>query len=77
MEMGDNDRKERWDGDYLYNMVKSDDTPYSSRLILRCLENRPLHVVAADNIADNETMAIAVYEPEQDKWSSNFKGRIP
>jgi hypothetical protein len=53
-----------------------DDTPYPSRLILGWLENRPLHVVAADNIADNETIIITVYEPEQDKWTTNFKRRI-
>lgn len=54
-----------------------DDTPYPSRLILGWLESRPLHVLAADNITDNETIVITVYEPEQDKWSPNFKRRIP
>ena len=57
--------------------VYPDDTPYPSRLILGWLESRPLHVVAADNIADNETIVITVYEPEQDKWSPNFKRRTP
>lgn len=57
--------------------VYQDDTPYPSRLILGWLESRPLHIVAADNIADNETIVITVYEPEQDKWSPNFKRRIP
>ena len=53
------------------------DTPYPSRLILGWVEKRPLHVVAADNVADNETIVITVYEPEQDKWSPDFKRRIP
>jgi TusA-related sulfurtransferase len=53
-----------------------DDTPYPSRLILGWVENKPLHVVTADNIADNETIVITVYEPDQDKWSLNFKRRI-
>jgi len=57
--------------------VYPDDTPYPSSLILGWLESRPLHVVAADNIDDNETIVITVYEPEQDKWSLNFKRRIP
>ena len=57
--------------------VYPDDTPYPSRLILGWMESQPLHVVAADNIADNETIIITVYEPEQDKWSLNFKRRIP
>jgi hypothetical protein len=54
-----------------------DDTPYPSRLVLGWLGSRPLHVVAAENIADNETIVITVYEPGQDKWSPNFKRRIP
>lgn len=54
-----------------------DETPYPSRLILGLLGKRPLHVVAADNAADNETIVITVYEPEQDKWSPDFKRRIP
>ena len=53
-----------------------DDIPYPSRLILGWVENRPLHVVAAENIADNETIVITVYEPDQDKWSLSFKRRI-
>jgi len=55
--------------------IYSDDTPYPSRLILGWRDNRPLHVVAADNVTDNETIVITVYEPEQDKWSSNYKRR--
>lgn len=54
-----------------------DDTPYPSRLMLGWLGSRPLHVVAAENIAANETIVITVYEPEQNKWSHNFKRRIP
>jgi hypothetical protein len=29
------------------------------------------------SITDNETIVITVYEPEQGKWSPNFKRRIP
>jgi hypothetical protein len=54
-----------------------DETPYPSRLILGWLGKRPLHVVAADNTVDRETIVITVYEPEQDKWSQDFKRRIP
>lgn len=54
-----------------------DDTPYPSRLVLGWRDNRPLHVVIADNIADNETIVITVYEPDQGKWSVDFKRRIP
>ncbi|MBA4419455.1 MAG: hypothetical protein C0392_16360 [Syntrophus sp. (in: bacteria)] len=54
-----------------------DDTPFPSRLILGWMESRPIHLVVADNTADNEIIVITVYEPEQDKWSPNFKRRIP
>ena len=54
-----------------------DNTPYPGRLILGWLGRRPLHVVTADNIADNEPVVITVYEPGQDKWSPDFKRRIP
>jgi len=57
--------------------IYPDDTPYPSRLILGWLGSRPLHVVAADNLTDNETIVITAYEPEQDKWSPNFKRRSP
>jgi hypothetical protein len=57
--------------------VYPDDTPYPSRLVLGWRESRPLHVVAADNIVNNATIVITVYEPEQDKWMPNFKRRIP
>ena len=52
-------------------------SPYPSSLILGWMGKRPLHVVAADNSADNETIVVTVYEPEQDKWSLDFKRRIP
>jgi hypothetical protein len=54
-----------------------DDTPYPSRLVLGWVGNRPLHVVVADNSADNETIVITVYQPDQDKWSPNFRRRVP
>lgn len=53
-----------------------DDTPYPSRLVLGWLGNRPLHVVVADNTADDQTIVITVYEPRQDKWVRDFKRRI-
>jgi hypothetical protein len=53
-----------------------DDTPYPSRLIMGWIEKRPIHIVVADNIADNETIIITVYEPESDKWSADFRRRV-
>ncbi len=50
-----------------------DDTPYPSRLILGWRAERPLHVVAADNDADEETLIITVYEPDPALWESDFR----
>ncbi len=52
-----------------------DDRPFPSRLVLGWDELRPLHVVAARNEEENETIVITVYEPELDKWESDFKRR--
>ncbi len=51
------------------------DAPYPSRLVLGWVRNRPLHIVIADNNVQNETIIVTVYEPEQDKWSDDFRRR--
>jgi len=52
-----------------------DDQPYPSFLVLAWVNGRPLHVVAADNDADHETIIITVYEPDADKWQDEFRQR--
>jgi len=52
-----------------------DDTPYPSRLLLGWSGVRPLHVVAADNPANSETIVITAYEPDPSQWESDFKRR--
>ena len=37
--------------------------------------SRPVHVVAADNLADNATIVVTVYEPDPDRWQPGFKRR--
>lgn len=54
-----------------------DDMPYPSRLILRWLGERPLHVVAASNQADDETIIITAYEPDPDQWTDDFRSKEP
>ena len=51
------------------------DTPYPSYLVLGFRGPRPIHVVAADNVAANETIVITVYEPQPDQWESDFRRR--
>ncbi len=41
-----------------------DDTPYPSRLVLGWIGRRPIHVVVADNVDEEENIVITVYEPD-------------
>jgi hypothetical protein len=52
-----------------------DDTPYPSRLVLGWHGSRPLHVVIADNVDDQENIVITVYEPDPAEWKADFKRR--
>lgn len=52
-----------------------DDTPYPSRLVLGWHGSRPLHVVVADNVDDEENIVITVYEPDPKEWEPDFKRR--
>lgn len=52
-----------------------DDYPYASRLVLGWCGDRPVHLVAASNPTANETVVITVYEPDPDRWDSDFKRR--
>jgi len=51
------------------------DTPYSSRLVLGWCGTRPIHLVAADNHDDQETIVITTYEPDTGRWEPGFKRR--
>ncbi len=52
-----------------------EDHPYPSRLVLGTVDNRPLHVVAADNTVASETIIITVYEPDPRQWEAGFRQR--
>ena len=51
------------------------DQPFPSCLMLGRVGNRPLHVVTADNVPDDETIVITVYEPDLLRWEADFKQR--
>ena len=53
----------------------ADDKPYPSRLILGWIGTRPIHVVAADNHADGETIVVTVYEPDPGLWEDDFRSK--
>lgn len=54
-----------------------DDAPYPSRLLLGWCGARPLHVVAAYNVQDDEHIVITVYEPDPLQWLDGFVRRKP
>lgn len=51
------------------------DTPYPSKLILGWIGSRPLHIVVAENKDQEELIIITVYEPNLDKWETDFRRR--
>ncbi len=55
----------------------SEDDPYPSRLMLGWIGSRPLHVAAADNRDDLETLVITLYELEPAQWEPDFRTRRP
>jgi hypothetical protein len=59
-------------------MIKSypDDNPYPSKLVLFTHDNKPLHVVFAENIIEKEIIVITAYEPDSKIWSPDFKSKI-
>ena len=52
------------------------DMPYPSRHVLGWDENRPIHLVVADNEFGLETIVITVYEPDPSLWSIDFRSRL-
>ncbi|MDO8585622.1 MAG: DUF4258 domain-containing protein [Armatimonadota bacterium] len=51
------------------------DLPYPSRLILGWRGARPIHVVAAHDRVEDQTIVITVYEPDANLWESGFRRR--
>ena len=51
------------------------DEPYPSSLILGWIKGRPMHVVVADNMVDNVSSIITIYEPDRHLWEPDFEAR--
>jgi hypothetical protein len=52
-----------------------DDEPFPSRLIFGTRQNRPLHVVVADETDSDITHVITAYQPDPLRWEDGFKRR--
>ena len=51
------------------------DTPYPSVLLLGFMGTKAIHVVYADNMAENIRIIITAYEPDPLIWCDNYKTR--
>jgi len=51
------------------------DKPFPSRLVLGWRGARPVHVVVADNLRQNELIVVTVYEPDPELWEDDFRRR--
>jgi hypothetical protein len=52
-----------------------DDKPFPSRLMLGWSGSRPVHVVVADNVSDQEAIIITVYQPDVEEWEADSRRR--
>jgi hypothetical protein len=52
-----------------------DALPYPSRLMLGRVGGRSLHVVLAENRADDETVVVTVHEPDPALWQPGSRRR--
>jgi hypothetical protein len=53
----------------------AEDFPYPSRLVLGWPGSRPLHLMVARNVSDEERIVITVYHPDPDRWEDGFRRR--
>jgi hypothetical protein len=52
-----------------------DDTPFPSALMLARVSERPLHVVAARDTANDVTYVVTAYEPDPNEWDAECRRR--
>lgn len=51
------------------------DFPFPSQLLLGRRGVRPLHIVAAHDVANGATIIVTVYEPDPTRWDASFRNR--
>ena len=52
-----------------------DDKPYPSKLLPAFENELPLHVIIAQDFAENKNIVITAYHPDSNFWLGNFKTR--
>lgn len=54
-----------------------EDRPFPSCLLLGWIDNRPIHVVVADDTQNDRRVIVTVYEPDGERWEAGFQRRCP
>jgi hypothetical protein len=49
-----------------------DDKPYPNKLLLAFENELPLHVIIAQDFAENRNIVITAYHPDSNIWIGNF-----
>jgi len=52
-----------------------EDLPFPSGLLLVFVNNRPIHVVVAEDTLELQVIIITAYIPDSDKWENGFEKR--
>ncbi|MFN2440419.1 MAG: DUF4258 domain-containing protein, partial [Chitinophagaceae bacterium] len=52
------------------------DKPYPSKLLLKFVKNKPVHIVVAQNSDTWECVIITCYIPDPLLWDKDFKQKI-
>jgi len=52
-----------------------DDYPYPSCLIFKMVNNKPIHIVVANNGSENQKIIVTVYIPDNTNFEPDFKTR--
>lgn len=49
--------------------------PFPAKLFCKKFDERPIHVVIAENKRENEVIIITVYEADSDRWVEDYRRR--
>ena len=52
-----------------------DDVPYPTRLLLGWSRGRALHVLVANDVANDAAIVVTTYEPDPESWNDGFRRR--
>lgn len=57
-------------------MSYENDKPYPSKLLLKFVNNRPIHIVVAQDLETLDCILVTCYIPDPNLWDADFKRKI-